>query len=148
MLAAVSTTTRHGSNIIVDPITDEGRLESGSGKLKVFLTQYSSLSGLKVSTGKLLDALIMKFTAQNGYRQSPDKMNTSVTLPLKEYLHSYPSHLARRGLAPPTGDGQHKKSLSTPSKGFQRDVFPLAGSGAAPRRGPGAEPLASPPFLF
>lgn len=87
MLAAVSTTTRHGSNVIVDPITDEGRLEGGSGKLTVFLTQYSSLSGLKVSTGKLLDALIMKFTAQNGYRQSPDKMNTSVTLPLKEYLH-------------------------------------------------------------
>lgn len=68
----------------IDIITGNATIEQGT--LKVFIDKYSKLKGVRTSTLKLLDTCTMYLTKQNTYRGNNEKINTTVIIPLEQYM--------------------------------------------------------------
>lgn len=79
-------TKNETQNITTDDIENTAMLSKGS--LNVFFGNYNNLrSGLRISTQKLLDTLIIYLTKSNSIRKERDSLTTQVEIPLEEYFN-------------------------------------------------------------
>lgn len=87
----------------VDAITGNATIEQGT--LKVFIDGYNELTaGLRTSTYKLLDVCTLALTQQNGYRPKEDKLNTTVLIPLEQFME-----LCGKPITKPSKDKTRRK---------------------------------------
>lgn len=71
--------------MVIDDITGSATIEDNG--IKIFFENHNKLkASLRISTQKLLDTSIIYLTANNNYRETDiQKINTDVSIPLKEY---------------------------------------------------------------